>query len=350
MPRLRTFNLTTHLLTTAPPAVMPLLFGIVVITLFVLTLWYLIARPHPHQQHLHTNHREPRRWVAYLALAKPRIIPLLLVPTAAAMLMANRLTPVPFPTFVRLFTLTLCGGAMAAMGAHVFNSYLDRDIDATMRRTRSRPFPSGLIQPERALLFGTLLTISATLLLATQVNPLAAALALTGNLFYVLVYSLWLKRRTPQNIVIGGAAGAVPPLVGWAAITHTIGIPAVLFFAIIYFWTPAHFWALALVREEDYRAAGIPMLPIVRGRRATYRGILEYTILLVIATIALYLTHSMGTVYLITALLLGATFLLKALHLTLHPSAALAWSLFKYSNLYLALLYGAMVIDRLLFH
>lgn len=350
MLRLRTFNLATHLVTDASFSILQLLFGIVVIALFLLTLWYLIARPNPHQQHPRTNEGEPQLWRAYLALAKPRIIPLLLVPTAAAMLMADRLTPVSFPTFIRLFTFTLCGGAMAAMGAHVFNSYVDRDIDATMRRTRSRPFPAGLVRPERALLFGTVLTVGATIILAVVVNLLAAALALAGNLFYVLVYSIWLKRRTPQNIVIGGAAGAVPPLVGWAAITHTIGIPAVLFFAIIYFWTPAHFWALALVREEDYRAAGVPMLPIIRGRSYTYRSIVEYTILLVIATIALYLTHSMGTVYLITAILLGTTFLLKSLRLLHRPSAALAWSLFKYSNLYLALLYCAMVIDRLIAH
>ncbi|MCL4544206.1 MAG: heme o synthase [Chloroflexi bacterium] len=327
-----------------------LLFSSIVVVLFALTLWYLTARPSPLQRKRQSVSASQHTLSAYVALAKPRIIPLLLVPTAAAMLMAERLQPLPFTSFVRIFAFTLFGGALAAMGAHVFNSYVDRDIDAAMRRTRSRPFPSGQVNPERALLFGALLTVSATLLLALTVNFLAAGLALAGNLFYVLVYSIWLKRRTPQNIVIGGAAGAVPPLVGWAAVTHQIGLPAVLLFAIIYFWTPAHFWALALVREEDYRAAGVPMLPIVRGRDSTYRGILEYTLLLVLATIALFLTRSMGLVYMLTASVLGIGFLLKSFQLMRKPSTALAWSLFKYSNVYLALLYCAMVVDRLTSH
>ncbi|HEY8741731.1 MAG TPA: heme o synthase, partial [Chloroflexota bacterium] len=286
----------------------------------------------------------------YLSLMKPRIIPLLLIPTGAAMLIAERVQPVPMPLFMRLFALTLLGGTLAAGGAQVFNCYIDRDLDANMRRTRARAFPTGRVSTSPALAFGAALTILSFVLLALTVNWLAAALAMAGNLFYVLVYSLWLKRATPQNIVIGGAAGAVPPLVGWAAVTHQVGLPAILLFAIIYFWTPAHFWALALVREEDYRSAGVPMLPVVRGPAETRRQIVRYTVLLCATTVALFWTHSMGIIYLVAAAALGGIFLVKAWQLLRGADTARAWGLFKYSNMYLALLYGAMVVDRLLPH
>jgi protoheme IX farnesyltransferase len=326
-------------------------FGAVVLGLFGLTLWYLARRPHRRPAARQYGPAPRQRGLAvYLSLMKPRIIPLLLIPTGAAMLIAERLQPAPMPLFMRLFGLTLVGGAMAASGAHVFNCYLDRDLDANMRRTRARAFPTGRVRAGPALAFGAALTFASFALLALAVNWLAAALALGGNLFYVLVYSLWLKRATPQNIVIGGAAGAVPPLVGWAAVTHQVGLPAILLFAIIYFWTPAHFWALALVREEDYRSAGVPMLPVVRGPQETRRQIVRYTVLLCVTTVALFWTHSMGVFYLVTAALLGGIFLVKAWQLLRGADTAQAWGLFKYSNIYLALLYGAMVVDRLLPH
>ncbi|HMA35836.1 MAG TPA: heme o synthase, partial [Chloroflexia bacterium] len=196
----------------------------------------------------------------YFSLIKPRVIPLLLIPTAAAMLIAAVHQP-PAQPLLALIAWTLLGGTLATGGAHAINSYLDRDLDGQMRRTRHRPVVTGQIAPGHALRFGVALTGLAVVQLGLTTNWLAATLALAGNLFYVFVYTIWLKRTSTQNIVIGGAAGAVPPLVGWAAVTGSIGVPALLFFAIIFFWTPAHFWALALVRQEDYRAAGIPMLP-----------------------------------------------------------------------------------------
>jgi heme o synthase len=323
-------------------------FGSVVLALFGLTLWYLNVRPHRQKRGSATAWR--RSLAVYLGLMKPRIIPLLLIPTGAAMLIAERFRPVPIATFIPLFWLTLLGGTLAASGAHVFNCYLDRDLDAAMRRTRGRAFPTGRVRARPALAFGAALTLASFALLGLAVNWLAAVLALGGNLFYVLIYSLWLKRATPQNIVIGGAAGAVPPLVGWAAVTHQVGLPALLLFAIIYFWTPAHFWALALVREEDYRSAGVPMLPVVRGREETRRQIVRYTVLLCLTTVALYATRSMGLFYLAAAAVLGGIFLVRAWQLFRGADTAQAWRLFKYSNMYLALLYGAMVVDRLLPH
>lgn len=324
-------------------------FGLAVALLFGLCIWYLTYRPHARRTAEGIN---APPWMivvqSYVALAKPRIIPLLLVPTGAAMLVADRLTPVPTGTLIRLFVLTLIGGALAAGGAHVFNSFLDRDLDANMRRTRARPFPRGRVDQAPALLFGTFLTVASFGLLAFTVNLLAAVLALCGNLFYVVIYSVWLKRATPQNIVIGGAAGAVPPLVGWAALTNQVGLPAILLFAIIFFWTPAHFWSLALVREEDYKAAGIPMLPVVAGAEVTRRRIVLYALLLTLSALSLYFTHSMGVIYLVATLVLSGIFLLKALQLLNGRTLARAWNLFMYSNIYLALLYGAMVIDRLI--
>ena len=283
----------------------------------------------------------------YASLMKPRIIPLLLVPTAAAMVIADMQSPTPRPLPALIFW-TLLGGILAAGGAHAINQYLDRDIDARMRRTRNRPVVTGRIAPRRALAFGLALTALAFGQLALTTNLAAATLALTGNLFYVLVYTIWLKRTSTQNIVIGGAAGAVPPLVGWAAVTGQVGLPALLFFAIIFFWTPAHFWALALVRQEDYRAAGIPMLPVVRGGPVTRVSILLYTILLLAVTLLLFVTRSLGWIYLAGAVGLGLLFVWRATQLLREPSTARAWKLFKFSNIYLALLYAAMVADRLL--
>src|SRR6476660_2868172 len=201
-----------------------------------------------------------------VTLTKPRIVILLLLTTVAPMYVAGN------PTFVLLITV-IVGGYLMAGGANAVNMYLDRDIDDRMARTRLRPIPSGRLAAREVLVFGILLATTATYLLAHFANVLSAALALAGFYFYVFVYTRWLKRSTPQNIVIGGAAGAFPPLVGWASVTGHVDLPALLFFAIIFFWTPAHFWALALVRQEDYRAAGLPMLPVVRGEAYTRRSI-----------------------------------------------------------------------------
>ncbi len=294
-----------------------------------------------------TVDRLPQTVRTYISLMRPGVIPLLLVPTIASMLIAAVQHP-PKESLLGLILLTSLGGILATGGAHTINQYLDRDIDARMKRTRKRPIVTGVVSPNKALAFGIGLTVVAVLELWLTVNFLAAALSLAGNLFYVFVYTLWLKRSSTQNIVIGGAAGAVPPLVGWAAVTGSLELPAILFFAIIFFWTPAHFWALALVRHEEYAAAGVPMLPVVRGEAVTRRGILEYAVLLLIATMVPFALHALSWLYLVTALGLGLIFVRRAVGLMQTYTPARAWKLFKFSNTYLALLYLVMVVDRLL--
>jgi protoheme IX farnesyltransferase len=278
---------------------------------------------------------------------RPQVIPLLLIPTVASMLIAAVQHP-PQEALLALIGWTMLGGTLATGGAHALNQYLERDIDARMRRTRQRAIVSGRIKPNSALAFGVSLTVVAIGQLWLTVNALAALLALAGNLFYVFVYTLWLKRITPQNIVIGGASGAVPPLVGWAAVTGRLDLPAILFFAIIFFWTPAHFWALALVRQNDYKEAGVPMLPVVRGEAFTRLNILGYTVLMVGATLLPVMLHALSWLYLVTATGLGLWFIVKAVRLMRYGSTARAWKLFKFSNNYLAVLYAVMVLDRLL--
>jgi protoheme IX farnesyltransferase len=290
---------------------------------------------------------EPSTGALYFRLIKPRVIPLLLVPTVAAMLMAAAQNPGGRP-LVPLVLLTMLGGTLATGGAHAINQYWDRDIDARMRRTKRRPVVTGQIPSRNALIFGVALSAAAFVQLWLTVNAVAALLALAGNLFYVFVYTVWLKRTSVQNIVIGGAAGAVPPLVGWAAVTGRVDLPALLFFAIIFFWTPAHFWALALVRQEDYRAAGVPMLPVVRGESYTRKSILLYAVMLLGVSLLPFAMHSLGWVYLAAALSLGMVFVSRATRLARERSTARAWGLFKFSNIYLAVLYLAMVADRLL--
>ncbi len=289
----------------------------------------------------------PARVQVYLSLIKPRIIPLLLIPTVASMLIAAS-QQMPERPLLPLILLTMLGGTLATGGAHAINQCLDRDLDARMRRTRTRAVVTGRVSPRSALIFGVSLSGMAFFQLWATVNLAAAALAISGNLFYVFVYTLWLKRTTVQNIVIGGAAGAVPPLVGWAAVTGNVGLPAVLFFAIIFFWTPAHFWALALVRQEEYRAAGVPMMPVVRGEAATRRSILRYAVVLLVVTVLPFATRSLGLFYVVVALALGIVFVIRASELVRKGTTARAWNLFMYSNTYLALLYLSMVIDRLL--
>lgn len=279
----------------------------------------------------------------YLALTKPRIIALLLVTTIASMYVAR---PSGLPLSVVLWTVL--GGYLAAGGAGAINHYLERERDARMVRTRSRPLVAGRIEPLHGLIFGLTLGASAVVVLALAVNPLAAALSLAGLLGYVLVYTLWLKPLTPQNIVIGGAAGAVPPLVGWAAATGGLSAQALWLFAIVFLWTPPHFWALALLIKDDYVRTGVPMLPVVRGERATRRQILGYALALAAVSIAPALTGLFGAAYAIAALALGGGLAGLAAALVLRPSRRAALRVYLASLAYLALLFSAMALDRTL--
>ncbi|MFN2545090.1 MAG: heme o synthase [Actinomycetota bacterium] len=283
------------------------------------------------------------RTVAYFQLTKPRIIVLLLITTIPAMILAADGMP-----SVLLIASTLFGGALAAGGANAFNCYLDRDIDEIMRRTRSRPLPSHRVGPENAVAFGYALGAISFFWLATTVNVLAGVLTLSALAFYVFVYTLWLKRTTTQNIVIGGAAGAVPVLVGWAAVTGSLALPAVLLFAVVFVWTPPHFWALSMRYAKDYAEAGVPMLPVVKGTRGTVLNILGYSVALVAVTLALYPVAGMGAVYLVAAVVLGAIFIQRAVRLWRSRTPALAMGLFRYSILYLGLLFTAVAVDRLI--
>ena len=280
----------------------------------------------------------------YRVLTKPGVMVLLLVTTLCAMLVAAQGVP-------SLWTLfwTLVGGALASGGAGAINHYVDRDIDAIMTRTRRRPLPAGRVAPEYALLFGIVLSVLAVYVLTAFVNPVAAVLSLSGNLFYVFVYTIWLKRTTPQNIVIGGAAGAVPPLVGWAAVTGQVSVPALLMFLLVFAWTPPHFWALALYKRGDYAAAGVPMLPAVRGEEETRRQILVYTVATVLASLLFYPLGVLGVPYLVAAMVLGARFLWLVARLYRERSDQLAKRVFLYSMQYLGLLFTAMVIDAVVF-
>ena len=280
---------------------------------------------------------------AYYRLTKPRIVLLLLITTVPAMLLAARGLP-----SLWLILATLVGGALAAGSANSINMYLDRDIDAIMRRTRQRPLPSHAIAPEHALRFGFVLGAIAFYFLAVTVNVLAAVLALSAIAFYVFVYTMWLKRTTAQNIVIGGAAGAVPALVGWAAVTGTLAWPAVVLFGIVFVWTPPHFWALAMRFSGDYAAAGVPMLPVVRGEAETRRQILLYSLVLFATTLLLVPVGHMGPVYTIAAVALGGAFVYRALQVWRTGDEARTRRLFAFSILYLAGLFGAVGVDALL--
>lgn len=280
----------------------------------------------------------------YYELVKPRIIMLLLITTVAAMVMAARGIPPLALTF-----WTLLGGALAAASAGAFNCVYDADIDAKMKRTMSRPVPRGTIAPNRALAFAMVLGVVSFLILNYFVNPLAAWLSLGGNAYYVFVYTMWLKRSTSQNIVIGGAAGSIPPLVGWAAVTGTLGWPAIALAVLIFLWTPPHFWALALMTETDYEKAGIPMLPNVHGVARTKRDMLIYTIVLFVFCIALIPLHVMGPIFLAAALIVGGWFLYDAINVLRTDSRLVARGMFKLSLMYLALMCLAAVIDRVVF-
>lgn len=281
---------------------------------------------------------------SYYQLTKPRIILLLLITTAAGALVASR-----GQIDAVLLLSTLVGGALASGAANTINCLYDRDIDYVMERTRWRPLPSGRVQPRDALIFAIALTAISFTLLATVANLLAAGLAMAGIVFYVLIYTHWLKRHTTQNIVIGGAAGAIPPLVGWAAVTGDLSLAPWMMFLIICLWTPPHFWALALMIRDDYKNVGVPMLPVVEGSGETTRQILIYSFLLVPVTLVLSLPgQSNGLLYALMALILGIELLRRAIALWIEPDErSIAKSLFTFSILYLMLLSAAMVVDVL---
>jgi protoheme IX farnesyltransferase len=274
----------------------------------------------------------------YLELTKPKVQSLLLFTTVTTMYVAGT------PSVGRVL-LTCLGGALSAGGAGAINHYLDRDIDALMTRTADRPVPAGRVSPGAALAYGIGLGVASFVLLAATVNLLSAVLALAGLLGYVLVYTMWLKRSTPQNIVIGGAAGAVPPLVAWAATTGRISGSALYLFAIVFYWTPPHFWALSLLMKDDYERARVPMLPVVRGEHETRRQIVLYSLLLVAVTLLPFAGRLFDGFYLISALALGGALMWLALQLSRRADKISAVRLYLFSLAYLALLFGAMVAD-----
>jgi protoheme IX farnesyltransferase len=274
----------------------------------------------------------------YVEMTKPRVQSLLLLTTVATMYVAGDPSPL-------LVGLTCLGGYLSAGGAGAVNHYLDRDLDARMSRTAARPIPSGRVHPRAALAFGCVLAALSLLELSLAVNPLAAALSFAGFLGYVFVYTLWLKRRTAQNIVIGGAAGAVPPLVGWAAVSGSVSGTALILFFIVFFWTPAHFWSLSLLTHREYARAGVPMLPVIRGERETRRQILLYSVLLYSVTQLPFCAGRFGAIYLAGSLILGLAFVGGAVRLYRRADRRSALQLYLFSLAYLALLFCVMVAD-----
>ena len=279
---------------------------------------------------------------AYLALTKPTIIVLLLITTIPSMVLAARGWP-----DLRLVLATLVGGFLSAGGAASINQFADRDIDSIMTRTRSRPIPSGLVPAAHAAWLGAVLGVLSVVWLAWQVNLLSAALAAAAIAMYAGVYTYGLKRATVQNIVIGGAAGAAPPVIGWAAVTGTLEVPALLLFLIVFYWTPPHFWALSLRLEDDYRAAGVPMGPVVWGAAETKRQIVLYSVLLLAVTLMFGAVAELGWIYFATAIAGGTGFIALALRLRRRDGIAEALPLFFYSMAYLAVLFASMMVDEL---
>ncbi len=281
----------------------------------------------------------------YINLMKPHVTIVLLGTTVAAMAIAKGSLP-----DWRLVLATLIGGALSAGSANALNCYIDRDIDQVMGRTQRRSLPAGKVQPVPALIFGIIIGIASFIILYAFVNLLSAVLATAAILFYVLIYTMGLKRNTAQNIVIGGAAGAVPVLVGWAAVTNSVSLTAIWLFAIIFYWTPPHFWALSLLISKDYEKAGVPMMPVVAGEKETKRQILLYTLLLVAVTLMLFVMHSMGYFYLIGSLITNGVLFYMTIRVVRDKTKHWARTLFWFSNLYLVIIFAIMVIDRVLFH
>jgi len=278
----------------------------------------------------------------FLTLTKPVIVLLLLVTTFAGMVAGGKV----WPSFSLAFW-TLLGGAFAAGGSGAVNQYIDRDLDKNMQRTAKRPLAAGRMTPAEGLSFGLALCIASFYIMAGFVNLLAAFLSLAGIFYYVFLYSVWLKKATVQNIVIGGGAGAIPPLVGWAAATGRIDIPAMILFLIVFMWTPPHFWALAIVRRKDYEHAGVPMLPVIRGEQETRKQVLIYTIALVAVTFLLPLFKYTGVVYLVSAAVLGGLLLYFAWRVYRVEGNKVAWTMYRYSSMYLMFLFVALMIDAL---
>lgn len=273
---------------------------------------------------------------------KPRIIELLLVTTIPTMVLAAGKWP-----SVSLMAITLLGGSLAAGGANAINMYIDRDIDALMVRTQGRPLVTGDIRPQNALIFAVLLEIAAFAVLWSGANLLSALLALSATMFYVCIYSLWLKRTSKQNIVIGGAAGAVPVLVGWAAVQNSLGWAPVILFLVIFLWTPPHFWALAIRHSDDYRAAGVPMLPVVATMQETVRSMVVYSVILTATSLVLVPVANLGYMYGITALVFGTLFILGSIRLGRDPSESRSMRLFSFSITYVSVLFMALTVDVL---
>lgn len=309
------------------------------LTVFVFRVW--VRLPQSEKQSTATVPWQTRL-KAYFLLNKPVIVALLLVTTYTGMVLAAKGMP-----DVRLTFWTLLGGALAAGGASAINQYIDREADKRMQRTAKRPIPAGMITPAQGLAYGVAVCWVAFFLLAVMVNLLTALLALAGMIYYVGIYSLWLKPATPQNIVIGGGAGAIPPLVGWAAVANDLQVPALFLFGIIFLWTPPHFWALALVRRKDYARAGIPMLPVVQGEQATRRQIFIYTLQLVALTLLMPLLNLTGHLFLLVALVLGGGLIYTAWRVLRLPGNRPAYQMYRMSSMYLALIFLALVVDVL---
>ncbi|PWH11880.1 MAG: protoheme IX farnesyltransferase [Anaerolineae bacterium] len=278
----------------------------------------------------------------FLILTKPVIVGLLLVTTFAGMVAGAKAWP-----SVSLAFWTLLGGALAAGGSGAINQYIDRDLDRNMQRTAKRPLAAGRMTPAEGLSFGLSLSIASFYIMAGFVNFLAAFLTLAGIIYYVVLYSLLLKKATVQNIVIGGGAGAIPPLVGWAAATGSLSLPAFILFLIIFMWTPPHFWALAIVRRKDYEKAGVPMLPVIRGEAETRKQVLIYTIELVAVTFLLPLIGYTGMIYLVASTFLGGLLLYYAWRVYRNEGNKVAWIMYRYSSMYLAFLFLALILDAL---
>ena len=283
------------------------------------------------------------RLAGYVALTKPRIVELLLVTTVPTMVVAEGGVP-----SVWLMIATVLGGALAAGGANAVNMVVDRDIDSLMERTSQRPLVRGVMTPRAAMVFAVVVEVAAFAWLVATVNLLSAVLAVSATLFYVFVYSLWLKRSTTRNIVIGGAAGAAPVLIGWSAITNSLAWAPVVLFLVIFYWTPPHFWALAIRYREDYSAAGVPMLPSVVSLRATSNRILSYAAVMVALTVVFWSVAGMGVLYLVSALMLGTAFAVFAVAVRRNPNERTAMRLFSFSITYVTLLFGAIALDVVL--
>ena len=289
-----------------------------------------------------TEVRPRPRALAFIALTKPRIIELLLISTVPTMIVADHGVP-----SIWLMVATVVGGTLAAGGANAYNMYIDRDIDALMERTKGRPLVTGEVTPREALVFATAIEVTSFIWLWGFVNLLSAALAIAATLFYVFVYTIWLKRTSKRNIVIGGAAGAAPVLIGWSAVTNSLDWAPIVLFAILFYWTPPHFWALAIRYRDDYAAANVPMLPVVETIRTVAVRMLLYTLVLWALTLVFAPVANMGVIYIVSAVVLGGVFTAMAVQVLRNPDPKVAMRMFGYSISYITLLFGAMALDEI---